>query len=438
MSDASSTAPRSTSKPWIGPAALLAVPIAAVADTWLAFRRGWQADSPMIVQAAMAAALMVAVVVLLALAIGPLRRALVFRGSQIALIVLGCVLGWGIAEAGLRYVFRLPAFHRRSPGVVYHFKPDPFEMYKVSGEDTRTTYNALGIRGDELPEDDDTYRILAIGGSTTECLYLDDTETWPARLQQQLNSGEGARYWVGNAGHGDLATGHHLRWIRSGRLPRECDCLLLLVGVNDLMRYLLRLDDGEQPPPLWYRSGMVLLLRDFWNGKLQHGIVWDTTGEKLLGIHRRGFPIPPWPEGEPTWDVAIDGYQRRIRAIHEAARAAGVRVVFATQPVLWDDYLSPDAEKRLCIARVDPYPRKWDYLTAANLRTIIDRYNEALETTCDEIQADWIDAALPLSGMEAYFYDDYHLNEDGCRAMADLVAEWMREHLSPSQSGTTD
>jgi len=412
----------------VGAFALLILPALLMIDTLVASSRGWRADSPLIIQAAMMAAVAVAVVVLFAFVIPPLRRAMARHAGHLVLLVSGGLAGWLIAEAGLSYVFRLPAFHRRSPGLVLDFNPDPFEMYKVSGEDTRTTYNSLGIRGKELPPRDDAYRILAIGGSTTECLYLDDEETWPALLEQQLNRGGGS-YWVGNAGHGDLATGHDLRFIRTDPLPAQCDCLLLMVGVNDMMRNLLRLDDGEIAPPLWCRSGSMLLLRDLWNGKLKKGILWDRTGEQLLGVYRRGFPISPWKGGEPKWDPAIEAFTKRIRSIHAAAKDRSIVAVFVSQPVLWDDYLSPDAEKRLCIARVDPYPRHWDYLTAANLRTVMDRYNEALEDTCKEIGAGFIDAALPIDGQEDDFYDDYHLNEEGCGRAAKLMAGWLREHL---------
>jgi len=418
---------------WLGPLALVAIPIAAIADTLFAQQRGWSADSPMIVHAAFFASALAIALVLLCLLIGPIRRAILARGGQIALLVVGLLIGWVIAEVGLRQVFRLPQFHRRSPDLVLTYSPDPFEMYRVSGEDTRATYNSLGIRGSDPPNDPSVTRVLAIGGSTTECLYLDDTETWPALVEQRLNR-DAENSWVGNAGHGDLAIGHHLRFVETEGLPASNDCWLLMVGANDLMRYLLHLDDGHATPPLWYQSNTLSVLQTFWNVRLGNGILWDATGEKLLGVHRRGFPIPPWPEGEPDWEPALETFRQRVEQIAARAKELGVQVVFITQPVLWDDYLSPDAEKRLCIARVEPYPRDWEYLTAANLRTVMDRYNETLELTCRDLDIDLIDAALPMSGQEELFYDDYHLNEVGCAQLADQVGSWLQEHLAAESS----
>jgi hypothetical protein len=87
-----------------------------------------------------------------------------------------------MAEIGPRLVFPpsgkyypwLPNLHRI-------FRPDPNIMPGVQGE-SNFIVNSQGVRGDEFSPDDD-YRILAIGGSTTECLYLDQTEAWPYLVQ---------------------------------------------------------------------------------------------------------------------------------------------------------------------------------------------------------------------------------------------------------------
>lgn len=92
------------------------------------------------------------------------------------------------------------------PNIHRVFNLDPRVLPGVEGE-TNFIVNSEGIRGDEfIPQDD--YRILAIGGSTTEDLYLDQTEAWPQVLQSQLNDDNIRRVWVGNVG-------------KSGRNTRE-------------------------------------------------------------------------------------------------------------------------------------------------------------------------------------------------------------------------
>ncbi len=55
----------------------------------------------------------------------------------------------------------------------------------VSGQ-SRYLTSSLGIRGPEFNGNNNEYRILAIGGRTTENAYLDQDETWTLLLGEML------------------------------------------------------------------------------------------------------------------------------------------------------------------------------------------------------------------------------------------------------------
>src|SRR5262245_21223643 len=90
-----------------------------------------------------------------------------------------------------RYYVWQPNFHA-------DFRPLPGVMPGIEGE-SNFEINADGLRAHPF-DDSQQYRILALGGSTTECLYLDNFEAWPHLLQDALNRRTGLRTWVGNAG----------------------------------------------------------------------------------------------------------------------------------------------------------------------------------------------------------------------------------------------
>lgn len=83
----------------------------------------------------------------------------------------------------------------------------PTNLIGIASDGAFST-NSHGLRGPEFSKDDD-YRILCIGGSTTECLYLDDRAALPALLADGLN-GEDERVWVGNAGRAGLNSYDHI------------------------------------------------------------------------------------------------------------------------------------------------------------------------------------------------------------------------------------
>ena len=89
-----------------------------------------------------------------------------------------------ISEVALRAIEN-DKYYVWQPGLQKIFHPSPDIMPGISGI-SHFTINKFGLRGDVFTEG--TYRILAVGGSTTESLYLDDTEAWPYLVQEILNA----------------------------------------------------------------------------------------------------------------------------------------------------------------------------------------------------------------------------------------------------------
>ena len=110
-------------------------------------------------------------------------RKLLVRGL---LVLLGAAVAAGLAELLLRALEGSRGgirTHVWPPGLHQTFTVPAGVMPGVSAP-TRFSINRDGIRGDPLGNH--ALRILAVGGSTTECLYLDDQKAWPALLQRRL------------------------------------------------------------------------------------------------------------------------------------------------------------------------------------------------------------------------------------------------------------
>jgi|GEM_PF-1131463 len=429
---------------------MLIVPGFFLTDTLVAVARGWAFEARgnygnLVVIACLAVMVLTVVVFLLLLVVGPARRALQNNAWGIVLFSVSIIVGWFISEGLLNVLHPRPPFHLRPAGAKYVFQPDPFTMTNVSGEAV-TSINSMGLRGSEPPPRNEAYRILCVGGSTTECYYLDDTETWTTLLEKRLDGAAAEDVWVAAAAISEYATPQHLRFLKTSPLIDETDCVVMMVGVNDFLRLLLGFDTGGATPPLWYRSGLFALAKEHWvvsRGADQRtrGFVVDRTGEEL-DLHRLGMKIEE-PKVPLDFGAAIEEYGKRIKAICETAKQRGVRLVLVTQPALWDDFLSEQGNRRLNIARVYPLVREWKYLKAANLAEVMDQYNEKLVEIAEGAETDFFDAAFEMNGAVKYFYDDYHFNEAGCSKFAELFAGWFVEHpgkmkMKLADSGATD
>ncbi len=110
----------------------------------------------------------------------------------------------------------------------------------------RFEVNRDGERGDEPPAEAwEAYRILVLGGSSTECRYIDQKSTWPAVVQQFLNQPESLdllrarRAHVGNVGR-SLTNCRQLKVILERVLPRydQLDAIVLMIGASDVVQWL--------------------------------------------------------------------------------------------------------------------------------------------------------------------------------------------------------
>ena len=147
--------------------------------------------------------------------------------------LLGLVAALLLAEGGLRLLVK---------GSVYHpaldLRPNlRLEVHTdtpgISPEAVFTT-NSLGLRGEEPTEDRENWStLLTVGGSTTNCFYLDDSRTWPHLLQEELREARG-RVWVGNGGLEGHSTRGHMLFMREVVPAIRPDLVIILCGTNDL------------------------------------------------------------------------------------------------------------------------------------------------------------------------------------------------------------
>jgi len=396
-------------------------------DTLAALTRGWR---PITFLDRVVVLLILACVALtgLALTITKVRHWLGRRRAQLTLLTISFVMIWFLAELGAGLFLQLEIhkfFHRHKPQTRSVFEPQLEVIPGIYGRSVYTV-NSLGLRGPEASQNGQVYRILCIGGSTTECVYLDDTETSPSLLMQALNRSRSRRVWVGNAGKSAYSTIQHLDFIESWDLVPKMDCLILLVGVND-MQLPREFRGNYRLKPVWSHSRLIQLVRFAYYTRPTSDNLnrEDTLGAsyakrrkaRQAGIQRHAIPATDLERG-------LSAYQQRLRRIVNFARTHHLRLIFMTQPTLWDRNLSPHGRSMLWSGRL---PGSDEYLTVEAARSVLDQYNGALEAICHETGVECVDSSS-MNGHEDFFYDDSHFTEAGAREVAHLLSNWFDEH----------
>lgn len=370
-------------------------------------------------------------------------------------VLAGAALGLLAAELLARLRFPSPDDYAILPPRLERvFEPQPAIMPGVVGPSRYRTCS-LGLRGDE-PALDAAPRVVAVGGSATECLYLDQAEAWPQIVQERLRA-VAPRVWVGNAGRSGHTTREHVLQVEhllKGERPPQL--LILMAGVNDLCKRLAQdtaydpqamdrpevrralvlsafsvLPDGAESNLPWFKqTGIWRLashLRSRWT---EDPRVQQTTGEIYVTWRRLRQSASALRSELPDLEAALQEFRENLTTCARAAKSAGVRVVLLEQPALWRADLAPDLERLLWMGGVGEYSTTegCEYYTSGALAQGLARYNAVVNEVGLAESAPVVALSGALSGQAPYFYDDVHFTEAGARTVAVLVAEALAAH----------
>lgn len=367
------------------------------------------------------------------------------KWREYVLLAVASAGAWLLLEAGAGYLNAQlrpqNAFHTRGPLQQQVFHPDPVFLPGISGP---TRYSTLenGIRALRNFTDNDRFRMLCIGGSSTECVYLDDAKTWPARIEAILREeAPNCGVWVGNVGISGFDTREHLRFLEESPLLDRIQVLVIQPGINDLWRYLAseeeaihynRFEAASVPEtaapapkpmwqPLWTRTRMIQAYHAL-RAAAPAPMMQEGIGGTEYAIRRERRAASRIVEEGPDLTRGLAEYRTRLARVVQLCRNRGITPVFTTQPVLWADDL-PEAVQARCWFG---WLANGDYLSIPALRAAMDAYNEALTMLCAEqgVLCVSLDA---MNGVQEYFYDDCHFTEAGAHAVAQHVAAQLQD-----------
>ena len=346
---------------------------------------------------------------------------------------------------GILQAVKSDHFFIRSPNRRFILNPDERYLPGIKGE-ARFTINSLGLRGDELR--DQEIRILAIGGSTTECAYLDDREAWPHRIQEYLSQKTGKKVWVGNAGVSALNSRHHV--LQTAELLKQIpkvDLMILLIGANDPSL----LKGGYNPAGLENPSIRQECLRSsFEVAPIRINSFKDFQLYRLIRnrffpkINRRFYRTGEWyeekrkqrqrfkkislsKEQESRLPIGLNEYKGNIKKIAHLCQEHGTKVLFLTQPTLYKSAMTENEEMLLWGGGtiVSKGSRERAYITASDLRKIFTLYNDQLLETGKKENFEVMDLDAIISPRSDSFYDDQHFNEIGSERVAEAVTNFV-------------
>ncbi len=343
-----------------------------------------------------------------------------------------------LGEEPQRYV---PWAH--APNLSMQFTAEP-GLPGVTGTSTFTT-NALGMRGPAIaiPKERDEYRVFLVGGSTMECMIVDDAQS-PERLLQGLlaERAPGRKVRVYNAGRSGDRTFDHVALVGQRLAQLQPDLIVVLAGANDQRAAILNVDYLHMPRGRREHYGLAALLKhvatEFQLPRLAYAALHRTAlteRERLEQVARTtdyrekvalkaGKPVSEKP---PRTD--LPAYGRNLATLAGIVKAQGAQVLFVTHPSTWNSPVDPKARQWHWMDHVDGTVYREDLMDRA-----LEQYNDETRRVAAAQGVALLDAARRIPKSREYFYDDMHFNAKGAALLATLMAQALVEQkLLPAQ-----
>ena len=344
------------------------------------------------------------------------------------LVVMGIVFAFVLLEVLLRMVgnpfgFRIKGdeiilpVHRQYE--IHNTEIDELDEYIFHQK------NSLGFRGAEPAEDFESYlSIIAIGGSTTECFYLSEGQTWIDQLGLKLGENF-SPFWINNAGLDGHSTYGHNILLDDYISKLQPHVAIFLVGANDMGLEKIGVEDSRVQVNSLNLLGLIKsaskysevvalsfnLARFFatQDKELAHGDfdlsslpqleLSQAEREKEIEYHRQNFLAP---------------YEERLVALVTKSREIGIEPVLITQPALYGfgfDPLTGIDLARISVRDVDG-ETQW---------AILELYNGVTKQVGHQNDVHVIDLANQLPKDSAYYYDALHFTPQGAEQVAEII-----------------
>jgi lysophospholipase L1-like esterase len=332
---------------------------------------------------------------------------------KLALVLLAVAVTLALYELVLRAAWTNP-YARESADLVLILRtqhPDSNRELDRSAlhlEPTKVRFRT-DVRGYIEPTQriaDPEFTLAFQGGSTTECLVVQEDLRWPNQVAVLLEP-LGFRVNSLNAGHaGNTAHDALVNWVEIVSRDRP-DVVLLMHAINDagLLAeggYALR-----APKPDGWRAGARWLLEAASARSSLAGVVRRFSGfERDVPRPAPAAPKPPDPEP----------YAEQVRAWARAARALGSEPVLITEP--------------LSSMRNELTPPWTDAAALAAFNERLRAIGREEGVTVVDL-AELVAAEPEFATPEKIYYDGMHVNDAGARIYGRLVAEALARDVLP-------
>ena len=276
--------------------------------------------------------------------------------------------------------------------------------------------------GDIIGEE--SIKVLCLGGSTTECLYVDPSSRWPSVLERKLRDKLKKNLVVLNGGYSGNHAMHSVLNLIGKGIDVDPDYLLIMHSVNDLGSLLYSEKNSYYSLPNAraihtfptsttyniFKLGKDSLIPNIYDKYLKGRLQNPRDSDEWKGLKSEKFT-------EDKEKKITDNFRRALVLLINCSKIHNITPILLTQA------------NRIKVE--DPvFLKSWNKRGVITPKSYCKIYNQFHDIVREVARANntlCIDLAGEVPSSKDYIYDAVHLNGKGCELVGQLIAEKMSE-----------
>jgi hypothetical protein len=335
----------------------------------------------------------------------------------------------------------------------------PSSRFTINADGVRTEQSQVNLFSSKVSASDNNKKYyLCLGGSTAECLYLDDSLTWPAQLMRNAQAAHDSSFaFVGNIGKSGCSTRENyiqLKYCVSQY--KKINAVIVMAGLNDFLKRLSQdtlwdadfrftphiedslvntifIKEGRNIGKTWWRrTALFYLLHNLYhqnNPTDANWLIQDDNGRVYKAWRNNRQHACAILDSLPDMQSALNEYARNVNLMIDEAHKQHLGIIFVNQSALWKAVTDSNELSKLWMGGVGKYQMEEGhiYYSAGALRRGLEMYNRTLAKVCAARNVSCIDIDSQLPHDTSIFYDDCHFTDYGAALAAKIIYAAMKQ-----------
>lgn len=280
--------------------------------------------------------------------------------------------------------------------------------------------NNWGLRG-KIWQGNEQFKFLFVGGSTTECFYLNEGQDWPNKTIAILqNRCQKVSIAGNNAGLDGHSTFGHKILLEDHLLALKPTHIVFLIGCNDIALQGLNKFDLQQmsTKKRWYQKIKIFQL--YMNLRRKRNAKKMGLGHQFVDFKKVNLSDTSGWRKHTIADSFVAQYKQRVSKLIQLCLSKKIQPIFLTQTSLLGYAID---------RHTGQFIGSWEYQgkSALHYWNVLNAYNAALIEVCMREKVRCFDVSTLLEKRTEYFYDYFHFNRTGSDKMANLMADLLEK-----------